>query len=225
MASEANPNRCYTEDTDTASAIIALMRHVNPNLWPVENRGAGAAVFVKPPEEGLEDLLKEASLYTELNTSGRRAFAVVMDAETKPTSAWNRVRQFASNATPQFKNIPQTMPETGLILENENGVNVGLWVMPDNKSAGMLEDWLRRLVPDEHSALWGHAVASVTTARSEFGAGCRDAVLSKAHLHAHLSWQDPPGERIGAAIASKTLDPNSPSALPFVAWFNKVFRL
>jgi hypothetical protein len=223
MTADKNQNRCYTEDTDTAAAIIALLRYHDPAQWPVT--GHGALAYVKPPPDGLDDLLKPISLQTELEVSGRRAFAIVMDAETKPSGPWQRVKAFADAAKPKFKSVPATMPVGGLCLENENGVRFGLWIMPDNSSTGMLEDWLKLLVPNEQAKLWDHAVDATKAAREKFNSGCKDVHLPKAHLHTMLAWRDPPGQRIGSAISDKILDPAAEAAKPFLKWFKEVFQV
>lgn len=223
MTADKNPNRCYTEDTDTAAAIIALLRYHAPTQWP--EKGHGAAVYVKPPPDGLDDLLKSISLQTELEVSGRKAFAIVMDAETKPSAPWERVKTFVNSAKPKFKSVPSAMPKEGLCLENENGVRFGLWIMPDNNAKGMLEDWLKLLVPKEQAELWDYAVGCTKEAREKFGSGCKEVHLPKAHLHTMLAWKDPPGQRIGSAISDKILDPTAEAAKPFLKWFKEVFQL
>jgi hypothetical protein len=216
-----NPNRCYVEDFDTSGAVIALMRHDNPGAWPPN--GKGAAVYVTPPDD-LRDLLTHSSLHTELNGSSRRALGIVLDAETKPNSAWERVRSFAKISDPPFEQVPDEMPDAGLVIVNAEGKRLGLWIMPDNKSPGMLEDFLRFLVPDDSDLLFRHAVASVTVARN-IGAKCHEVHLPKAHLHTWLAWQEPPGERIGTAISMKLLDPRRSMAAAFVAWFKLLYEL
>jgi hypothetical protein len=225
MSGDGNPNRCYTEDTDTKAAIIAFMRHHKPEQWPDENRGDKAVVNIRGSDGQLADLLTPISLQTELEVSGRKAFAVVLDAETNPALGWEKAKAFASVAKPPFKNFPNAMPEGGLCAENQNGVRFGMWIMPDNKSKGMLEDWLRLLVPADQKPLWDHAVACVKEAREKFNSGCKEVHLPKAHLHTLLAFKDPPGERIGAAIGHKILDPDAKAGEPFLKWFNQIFQL
>jgi hypothetical protein len=205
MSDKNNPRRCYVEDYDTSGAIVALMRHDNQDAWPPN--GKGAPVYVIPPND-LDELLTSDSLHTELNGSGREALGIVLDAETQPRRPWERIKSFARSADPAFNEIPNDMPPTGLILVNSEGKRLGLWIMPDNKSPGMLEDWLRELVPDTQNELWEYAIECVTTARRKWKAKCcRDSVIIKAHLHTLLAWQDPP------------------AAKGFVSWFKKLYGL
>ena len=119
--------------------------------------------------------------------------------------------------------MPDTMPVSGLITE-ANDLRLGIWIMPDNSSSGMLENFLHYLIPDTDQSLWNFAKSSVDTAKIN-SAPFRDVHLPKAEIHTWLAWQDPPGERFGIAITKKFLDPHSTSATAFVDWFKNLFGL
>lgn len=223
MAGDDNENYCFVEDTDTLAAVVALMRHDNGTAWPI-GCPEKHPVFLKM-ESSLSNLFKQRTLKIEMNRSGRKAMGIVVDAEQKEElSAWASVRAFASSADPVFLDIPDTMPEDGLVLVNTCGHSLGLWIMPDNKSPGMLEDFLSQLVPVDARGLWALAVAGVKKARKN-GAKCAHPHLAKAELHTWLAWQESPGERIGAAIAKKYLDPSHDTATRFVNWFKRLYKL
>jgi hypothetical protein len=116
------------------------------------------------------------------------------------------------------------MPTDGLIIENLDGKRFGVWLMPDNKSAGDLETFLRYLIPHDQEPLWKLACASVTTAKAS-GAFCHDSHISKANLYTWLAWQEPPGQSPGLALTRKILDPQSPYAGAFVAWFKELYQV
>jgi hypothetical protein len=216
------PNLCFVEDSDSRSAIIALMRHHNPSAWP--QTGEGAAVHIKM-ETDLHKLFKASTLRTEMQRSGGKALGIVVDAEQKEElPAFDRIREFVTHA-PSFSNIPSSMPKDGLILVDGEGKRLGLWIMPDNESKGMLEDFLSTIVPYEANELWQECVRHVAAARARYSKLCTEIHLPKAHLHSWLALQDPPGERIGTAIAKKFLDPSSPNAKGFVDWFNRLYKL
>lgn len=223
MSGEDNENYCFVEDTDILAAIVALMRHDNPAAWPIQ-KPEDAPVFLKV-ETSLKDFFKARTLRNEMNRSGRKAMGIVVDAEQKEElSAWGSVRSFAQGADPGFNDIPDALPENGLVLINSDGRKLGLWVMPDNKSKGMLEDFLQLLLPEDAGPLWKLAVSGVATAR-ENGAKCNPPHLSKAHLHTWLAWQESPGERIGTSITKKYLDPHCETAARFVSWFKRLYEL
>jgi hypothetical protein len=110
-----------------------------------------------------------------------------------------------------------------LVAEHEDK-RFGVWIMPDNSSAGSLETFLRHLVPDESEPIWQHALGSVTEAK-RLGAQCRDVHDAKANLYTWLAWHNPPGQSPGIALTKKALDPHSPSAASFVQWFRRLYAL
>jgi hypothetical protein len=93
--------------------------------------------------------------------------------------------------------------------------------MPDNEAVGDLETFLRYLVPDQQQPTWQHAIAATTEAK-RLGCGFRDTHMRKAQLYTWLAWQDPPAQIAGVALRNKVLDPVSPYAAAFVAWFRSL---
>jgi len=212
-------NICFAEGADTKFALIGLMRHVIPG-WPQKD-SKDYPVWIEEENE-IDQLLKESTLRTEFRRTGLRAMGLVIDAEDNLPSVWGRVRDFAKK---ELENVPAGIPPDGLVLAHRDGRRLGLWVMPDNTSSGMLEDFLRHMVPDQSDPLWQFSVRAVDTARAQHGARCREAHLPKARLHSWLAFQDPPGERLGHAIARKILNPHATGAQLFIDWFKRLYGL
>jgi len=112
----------------------------------------------------------------------------------------------------------------GLICANASGNRLGVWIMPDNHSRGMLETFLGFIVHNPQNALWTYATTTADGAHQQ-GASFRDVHRDKAHIHTWLAWQDPPGRTLGSALRDRCLDPNSPVCAGFVAWFKRLFEL
>jgi hypothetical protein len=146
---------------------------------------------------------------------------VMLDADDDPVGCYHRIRELCLVDVP---GIPRELPATGLIVAHDDGVRLGVWVMPDNDSHGDLETFLRNLVPDAADPLWNHAVDSTARAAA-LGAAYREAHRAKATIHTWLSWQDPPGRPFGVALTAKILDAHSPKAEPFVRWFRELYSL
>lgn len=94
--------------------------------------------------------------------------------------------------------------------------------MPDNRSMGKLEDFLRFLVPAARRRLFAHVKFSVQGIPEE------DRLFSKpdetkALIHTWLAWQKEPGRPFGTAITAKFLDPNVPQVDVLVAWMKRLF--
>jgi hypothetical protein len=122
-----------------------------------------------------------------------------------------------------FPELPEEMPDTGLVVDHE-GMRFGAWIMPDNKSDGDLETFLRYLVPNGGEATWKYAEDSVARARA-MGAKCRAVHVAKANLYTWLAWQDEPGQSPGRSLTQKVLDPQGERAATFVRWFSDLYEL
>ena len=202
------------EGQDDKFSVISLMEH--HVHWP--NEKSGWPVFVDAVGS-VSEILNTTYLRTKLKESNLEALGVMIDADDEPAARW---RGFRSICEPAFPGLPMELPTGGLIARNTSGLRLGFWLMPDCASNGMLETFLRHLVPDAAKPLWEHSEASFDTARA-LGASCRPAHADKARIHTWLAWQDPPGETPGRALTRKTLDPKAPTAAAFVAWFKNLY--
>jgi len=113
----------------------------------------------------------------------------------------------------------------GTIVEPPAGKflpRVGIWIMPDNQTKGILEDFLRFLVP-EGSALFEHVKSSVAAIPQ----GERRFHLlaePKAVIHTWLAWQEEPGKPLGTAITARYLDPDVTQVDVLVSWLNRLYE-
>jgi hypothetical protein len=204
------------EGQDDKFSVVGLMEHHVD--WP--DRPAEPPVYIESIGS-VSEILKARFLRTKLKESGLDALGVLIDADVEPIARWD---SFRSICAPIFSGMPDTLPPGGLITENASGLRLGLWLMPDCSSSGMLESFLRHLIPEPDELLWAHAEASFEAAR-RIGARCRAVHSDKARIHTWLAWQDPPGESLGRALTRKTLDPAAPTAAAFVAWFRNLVLL
>jgi hypothetical protein len=211
------PKQLLVEGNDDLYAIVALMKSHGID-WP--DKPAPPPVQIKA-EGGVDAMLKRANLSSNLKQAGLEVLGIVVDADDDPESRWETAR---ANCLEAFPDLPAALPPSGLILENTERLRFGFWMMPDCASAGMLETFLRHLVPSEQAMLWDHAQASAVQAKG-IGADYAAAHTDKAHIHTWLAWQDPPGVAFGRALTRKTLNPHTPAAVPFVAWFKTLFQL
>lgn len=101
---------------------------------------------------------------------------------------------------------------------------LGVWIMPDNRHRGAVEEFLLGLVPDDATELVEYARRSVDGARSR-GASLRDVDVTKSVVHTWLAWQEEPGPQLHEAVMRRLLDPRHPRSQPFVSWFNTLFEL
>ena len=94
-------------------------------------------------------------------------------------------------------------------------------MMPDNQSPGILENFLRFLVPTPN-ALFEHAVASVNGIPPE-ELRFRAVDTPKALIHTWLAWTETPGRPFGTAITARFLDPDVRQAAVCAEWLQSLF--
>lgn len=159
----------------------------------------------------------------EFSAPGLQVLGLMLDADESAASTWQRVRGWFED---RFPDMPTTIPPAGFIsLPNAKGIKLGVWIMPDNAASGMLETFLKYLVPEAHDAVLHHAVESRDTAKRDFNAPFKIAHADKALIHTWLAWQDEPGLQLHDAVKFKILSPNATSSKPFVAWFRLLFQV
>ncbi len=205
-----------TEGKDDAYAVAGLMsQHVrwgaNEDEWPVKIEAAGS----------VSELLDPSYLRAWLKRPGLEALGILVDANENFDGRWTGVRHTCSQTVDGF---PQDLPSDGLVVVGGNGLRLGIWIMPDNQSHGMLETFLGYMVPQEGRPLWQFAIEACGEARQR-GATYKVVHEDKARIHSWLAWQDPPGRPFGEALKAKCLRTDSPIATSFVAWFVRLFDL
>ncbi len=113
--------------------------------------------------DGFENVVKPGAIETELKVSGREALGIIADANSDAERRWESVR---NRCLRSFPDLPKDLPAGGLIHENAEGLKLGVWLMPDNQSRGMMETFLTYLVPDHGDVLLGHAESACDGARA-----------------------------------------------------------
>jgi AAA ATPase domain len=108
--------------------------------WNGINWGSGKNTVVHIKDyEGYENILKPGSISTELKADGIEASGILLDADEQPQDRWIAIRN-ACRASKLVSNIPEELPEAGLIIGADNDVRIGIWIMPDNKLPGNVGD-------------------------------------------------------------------------------------
>lgn len=175
-------------------------------------------VFVVKDKAGVDEILRGISV--ELRAPALECFGIVADANGDPTSRWNAFGDVLRQAG--YAALPPRPDAGGTVFPPSGGLpRLGLWIMPDNHSPGMLEDFAGALVPGG-DFLWAHARAAIDAIPQEYQR-FRQIERSKAHIHTWLAWQEGPGSPMGQAITKGDLDANAPAAQRFVAWLKRLF--
>ena len=200
----------------TDRLVIPYLMEKNGVPWPTSK----VPVFIEELG-GVDEILRPGRLELELAASELEALGVVVDANGDAAARWDQLRTHCGG---EFPDLPNQIPAEGLEVVHADGPRFGVWIMPDNRFEGMLEDLLVRLVPDDAGDLYEMARSCVATARSN-AAPFKDVHERKAEIYTWLAWQDPPGLRLHEAVKHRVLDPTRPESRPFVDWFRRLFDL
>jgi len=174
------------------------------------------------PLGGIAEMTKPGTISAKLKARGLQSLGIIVDAND---SADQRYQALRNACLGSFPNIPKTLAKNGLVHERDDGLRIGIWLMPDNNSRGMMETFLSFLIDDvENDDLWQHALDSCSNAKS-LGAPFKDVHSDKAHIHTWLAWQEEPGRQLHDAVKFRFLDPTNEKAQQFVQWFRELYQL
>ena len=165
--------------------------------------------------------LKEA-FPSELKTSREEGdvVGVVIDADTDLRARWLSIRNRLVKVG--YQDVPNAPDPNGTIVDPPDSSllpKAGVWIMPDNKTPGILEDFLQYLIP-KSDALFDHAVNSVDSLPEQ---RFKDKHRPKALIHTWLAWQKKPGRPYGTAITARFLDMCLPQADALALWLKRLF--
>jgi len=204
------------EGNDDKHALIHLMGH-HINNWDDQN-----PPFACEITNGYDAGPRKTGYITgKLKGEDVTTVGVIFDANGDFSGRWNRMKGLLRDSFPE---MPDDMPVDGLVMENTEHKRLGIWIMPDNKSSGMLETFLRWLVKEQDQPLWEHAKTTKEKA-CELGAPCKDEPPEKALIHTWLAWQAPPGISFGRALQRSVLDPKADCARAFANWMKRLCQL
>ena len=181
------------------------------------------------PQGGKDRLLK--AIGPEINAEGRRAVGILMDADDDLDAQWqaivNRLRQRARTyAHFNLPDLPALPVASGTIIES-TGVNsdarlrIGIWLMPDNRSTGELEDFVGRMIPSA-DPVWPLSQAyidGIPPSDRKFAPG----KIQRAKVHAWLAAREAP-RPMGLSIRAGDLDTNASNTASFVNWLRELFK-
>lgn len=205
---EKFPQKLLVEGLDDLHVVLALCQKFNvPENFDIIS------------VEGLGNLEKQLNL--RLKQSDTKTIGVIVDADTDIRSRWQQiVNLFRSLSV--F--LPEEIPATGLIYNNPGQIKIGVWVMPDNRLDGILEDFIAFLVPEEDRLL-PVVKSNLDSVEHEGLHKYKAASRSKAVIHSWLACQEEPGTPLGLAITKKYLALESDSCHLFMNWLKNLYNL
>ena len=203
MADDLPPRRVLlVEGPDDKHVVQHLCRrHADMPAFDILDKGGFANV--------------KSAIGPEIKVSGRIALGIPVDANRHPARRWAAVAHQLRQAVAQ---PPTQMAATGTVVEGRP--RTGVWLMPDNASAGEFEDFIERLIPPD-DPVWPTAqryIDGIPTDQRKFSP---DKVV-RARIHAWLAARAEP-RKMGAAIGAGDLDATAPLAIRFIDWVRRLF--
>jgi hypothetical protein len=193
------------EGNDDFHVLASLFKHHNiPDTFRLNETG------------GIDRLLE--TFPVQLKATAIERVGIVVDADLSIADRWRAIQAILHSAG--FANVPDAPDEQGTIITQANKPDVGVWLMPDNRLPGLVEDFATYLIPqnDRLSQLALQAIDAIPSEDRRFSGAHR----SKAHIHTWLAWQADPGTPMGLAITKKYLDAQAPSAANFLRWVDRL---
>jgi hypothetical protein len=208
-----SPYRLMVEGMDDKHVVIHLLKRKGYD-WD-------APVAIRPFIEQVEGWTNVVAAIPAAAKTYQR-IGIVLDCDVNPADRWKAVSD-------RFRavgiDLPQRPSEDGFVAnvipEDLPLRRVGVWLMPDNATAGELEHFLATLVPPQDQT-WVHAGRATTEAIAK-GASLRSQDEIKGQTFAWLAWQESPGLPFGTAIKARVFRDDSVVASKFVRWFRTLF--
>jgi hypothetical protein len=193
------------EGNDDFHVLAGLFKHHNiPESFRLNETG------------GIDRLLE--TFPVQLKATAIERVGIVVDADLSIADRWRAIQLILRSAG--FTSVPNAPDEEGTIITEANKPDVGIWLMPDNRLPGLVEDFAACLIPqnDRLSRLAHQAIDAIPINDRRFS----EIHRSKVHIHTWLAWQSDPGTPMGLAITKKYLDADAPSAADFLRWVDRL---
>lgn len=110
----------------------------------------------------------------------------------------------------------------GSIFTHDNGLPlVGLWIMPDHKNDGMLEDLIKQSVNEEQQLT---LLQTATTCVEQLPFTLfKPHNQTKAIIYTWLAWQKKPGQALVSTINAQLINLESPEIQALRKWLHEIF--
>ncbi|MCT7965548.1 hypothetical protein NG799_04265 [Laspinema sp. D1] len=210
------PNQLLIEGKNDQHVIWALCEQYNiPETFRVQLPENGT--------EGVEALLE--GLLLKLKEENLRILGIVVDADQDLAARWQSIRDRLITSGYPKADIPDSPRVEGWIYPPADPFlkRVGVWVMPNNQLAGMLEDFAAMLMPEDDN-LRPKAEEILREIEGEGLNRYGEIHHAKALIHTWLAWQETPGMPMGQAITARVLQRESAIAQVFADWLKQLFQ-
>ena len=186
--------------------------HVATHIWRrYADADLSKSISVK---NGIDNLL--SAIEGEIKMPGRQALGIIVDADIDLSARWESV---AHRLRIENIQVPDAPDPDGTIIEGNP--HVGIWLMPDNASAGELEDFIADMIPpnDPVWPLSADYINGIPPAHKKFAANKE----TRAKVHAWLAARENP-RPMGQAIRARDLEIGGALCRRFIRWLDNLMR-
>lgn len=183
-------------------------------------------------------MMKEVAV--RLKEPDLRTLGIIVDADQDVDRCWRDLKEKLDGSGIR---LPDTPDNEGTIVNlgrdtktTRSLVKVGVWIAPDNESAGELEDFIAEMMPSD-DMVWPLAQSYISSVIEVIGAVSADGASSprnttrlfQPHRRTRATvwaWMATRRQttRIGMAIRKGDLDTNAALCQRFVMWLERLFE-
>lgn len=231
MKKHSSPNILLVEGVNDQAFFEKLCKALKLNV-DVE---IGTPLDYVPPQQGgfnsKQGVLNSLDIFLPLledEASSVNKLALVLDADITGnnnggftgtiTQIKNKTNDFEYSERHIYKYGGVEIPHT------DQGMNpLGVWIMPNNKDDGTIEDWIKSKILDSEKTLLEHACKTVRELpEKKFSS----TSIVKAEIATWLAWQNQPGRTISYALKNNNelLNINDSGFKNLIEWLENFFK-
>lgn len=225
MSSTSHRSRVLFVEGSSDKTIVKEILNTYLPHWQITRRRSGSS----QSQINIQDLqgirnITPDKIFNQLADPNVPALGIVIDADSSASDQWQEICRTCQSVE-QLRSIsfPNQIPENGFICSVSDDQKFGIWMMPDNRSPGMLETLLSQLIPSDRENLWIHLQNSVSQAK-QLGATFDDKHLDKAHIYTWLAWHHKPGAWLKTGERA-VFNFDHPQVHAFVDWLKTLYDL
>lgn len=186
--------------------------HVVRRIW---ERCEASQLFQVEQKGGIDILLDD--LGSDILAPGRQSVGIVVDANDNVAARWAAVRD---RLLEEGVHIPVSPVVHGTVIAGaDSKPRIGVWLMPDNSSAGELEDFVVQMIP-AGDQVWPLSQRYIREIPAPVFSASKTL---RAQLYAWLAAREDP-RQIGLAIRASDLKLDGELCQRFVGWLMRLFR-
>ena len=172
-------------------------------------------------KEGKDSLLD--AIEVEVDIPGRTVLGIMLDANDDLEARWqavtDRLHRLRQEDHFDLSDLPPQPEPGGIIIDGR--LRIGIWLVPDNRSTGELEDFVGSMIPSG-DPVWPRAQAfidGIPPDDRKFAPG----KIQRAKVHAWLATRESP-RPMGLSIRAGDLDTTASNTNTFVNRLRELFK-